>query len=273
MFSCHLPQLGRIFVVVVFERSILSVLFWCLFNHLSSSVLSGLFSQVVLLLLLLLVFPFSPNMFQCFSWLSLQHLGSNWLNFLCTELYNSLSSTFFLWALQIALIQPIHGQGYTLLFLDRVHLLFIRVHFLFWQPGRVVGQYTIDLNNYVFWKVSTRLLISNSPNPFINPVLTVPCAPIATGISVTFFSSLARSTYLCFFSFSFNFTIWSVGTAKFTVRQVFFFLLLSLLLLTISRSGRLAEITWSVFIWISQRSLCVAFFRTNSGLCIYHLSV
>ncbi len=25
---------------------------------------------------------------------------------------------------QIALIQPIHGQGYTLLFLDRMHLLF-----------------------------------------------------------------------------------------------------------------------------------------------------
>ena len=28
----------------------------------------------------------------------------NWLNFLCTELYNSSTTTFFLWALQIALI-------------------------------------------------------------------------------------------------------------------------------------------------------------------------
>ena len=64
------------------------------------------------------------------------------MNFLCTELYNSSKSTFFLWALQIALIQPIHGQGYTLLFLDRMHLLFTQVHFLFWQPGWVVGQYT-----------------------------------------------------------------------------------------------------------------------------------
>ena len=75
-------------------------------------------------------------------WLSLPHLVSNWLNFLCTELYNSSTSTFFLWASQIALIQPIHGQGYTLLFLDWMHLLFTQVHFLFWQPSRVVSQYT-----------------------------------------------------------------------------------------------------------------------------------
>ena len=74
-------------------------------------------------------------------WLSLPHLVSNWLNFLCTELYNSSTSTFFLWASQIALIQPIHGQGYTLLFLDRMHLLFTQVHFLFWQPSGIVGQY------------------------------------------------------------------------------------------------------------------------------------
>ena len=45
---------------------------------------------------------------------------SNWLNFLCTELYNSSTSTFFLWASQIALIQPVHGQGYILIFLDRM---------------------------------------------------------------------------------------------------------------------------------------------------------
>ncbi len=69
-------------------------------------------------------------------------LISNWLNFLCTELYNSSTSTFFLWASQIALIQPVHGQGYILIFLDRMNLLFTQVHFLFWQPGRVVGQYT-----------------------------------------------------------------------------------------------------------------------------------
>ena len=75
-------------------------------------------------------------------WLSLPHLVSNWLNFLCTELYNSSTHTFFLWTSQIALIQPVHGQGYIMIFLEQMHLLFTLVHFLFWQPGRVVGQYT-----------------------------------------------------------------------------------------------------------------------------------
>ena len=46
----------------------------------------------------------------------------NWLP-VFTELYNSSTPTF-LWASQIALIQPIHGQGYTLLFLDWMHRLF-----------------------------------------------------------------------------------------------------------------------------------------------------
>ena len=94
-------------------------------------------------------FPFSwaaqpgawgPSLSGTYS--SFQHLISNWLNFLCTELYNSSTSTFFLWASQIALIQPVHGQGYILIFLDRMHLLFTQVHFLFWQLGRVGGQYT-----------------------------------------------------------------------------------------------------------------------------------
>ena len=65
-------------------------------------------------------------------WFSLPHLISNRLNFLCTELYNSSTPTFFLWVSQIALIQPVHGQGYILIFLDRMHLLFTQVHFLFW---------------------------------------------------------------------------------------------------------------------------------------------
>ena len=45
-----------------------------------------------------------------------------------------------------ALIQPVHGQGYNIL-IDRMHLLFTQVHFLFWQPSRVVGQYaTLSLH-------------------------------------------------------------------------------------------------------------------------------
>ena len=72
--------------------------------------------------------------------LSPTRLIFNCSNFLCTKLYNSSTPTYFLWASQIALIQPVHGQGYILIFLDRMHLLLTQVHFLFWQLGW--GQYT-----------------------------------------------------------------------------------------------------------------------------------
>ena len=94
-------------------------------------------------------------------WLSLQHLVSltrlipNWLNFLCTEFYNSSTPTFFLWASQLALIQPVHGQGYILIFLDRMHLLFTQVHFLFWRAGWVVGQYTTSLSHIFYIYLNT----------------------------------------------------------------------------------------------------------------------
>ena len=61
-------------------------------------------------------------------------LISNWLNFLCTE---------FLRASQITLIQPVHCQGYILIFPYRMHLLFTQVHFLFWQLSR--GQYVTHI--------------------------------------------------------------------------------------------------------------------------------
>ena len=44
-------------------------------------------------------------------------------------------------------------------------------------------------------------------------------------------------------------------------------------LLTITRSGRLAEIRRSVYISKSCRILCVLFARTDYMLCIYHLFV
>ena len=112
-------------------------------------------------------FPFSwaaqpeawgPSLTGC--WFSLPFLTSNsfdlqtglisyWLNSVCTELYNSSTTPFFLSASQIALIQPVYGQGYILIFLDRMHLLFTQVHFLFWQSGRVGGQYTTRIKKYI----------------------------------------------------------------------------------------------------------------------------
>ena len=140
------------------------------------------------------------------------------------------------------------------------------------QVSRTLHSILADLNNVVVWMVSTRPLISKSSSPFTNPLVSVSRTPITTGITVTFmfhsfFNFLAKSRYLSFFSLSFNFTLWSVGTAQSTIQQFLFFLLI------ITRSGRLAQIRWSVYVSKSQRSLCVSISRTDSGLCIYHLFV
>ena len=73
--------------------------------------------------------------------------------------------------------------------------------------------------------------------------------------------------YLSFFSHSFSFILWSARTAKSTILQVLFFLLI------IIKSGLLAGIRRSVCMLKSHRSLCVAFSRTGAGLCIYHLFI
>ena len=109
------------------------------------------------------------------------------------------------------------------------------------------------LSNAVVWIVSTCLPISKSSRPFNNLLVSVPNAPITTGIIVTFmfhsfFNSLARLRYLSFFSLSFRFILWSTGTAKSTILQILF------LLLIITRSGLLAGIKWSVCMLKSHRS-------------------
>ena len=128
------------------------------------------------------------------------------------------------------------------------------------------------LSNAVVWIVSTRPLISKSSKPFNNPLVIVPNVPITIGPIVTFmfhsfFNSLARSRYLSFFSLFFRFILWSAGTAKSIILQIFFFLLI------IMRSGLLTGIKWSVCMLKSHRSLCVSFSMTGTGLCIYHLFV
>ena len=126
------------------------------------------------------------------------------------------------------------------------------------QVSRTLFSILAVLNNVVVWMVSTRPPTSKSPSPFSNPLVTVPNAPITIGIIVTcmfhcFFHSLARSRYLSFFAHSFSFILWSAATAKSTILQVLFFLLI------IIRSGLLAEISWSVCMSKSHRCLCVIF--------------
>ena len=120
--------------------------------------------------------------------------------------------------------------------------------------------------------VCTRPPTSKSSRPFNNHFVIVPNAPITIGtihifMFHSFFNSLARSRYLSFFSLSFRFILWSVGTAKSTIFQILFFLLI------IMRSGLLAGIKWSVCMLKSHSSLCESFSRTGVVLCIYHLFV
>ena len=128
------------------------------------------------------------------------------------------------------------------------------------------------LSNAVVWIVSTRPPTSKSSRPFNNHLVTVPNAPITIGTIVTysfhsFLNFLARSRYLSFFSLSFRFILWSTGTAKSTILQILF------LLLIIMRSGLLAGIRWSVCMLKSYRNLCESFSRTGAGLSIYHCFV
>ena len=124
-------------------------------------------------------------------------------------------------------------------------------------------------NNAVVWMVSTRSPTSKSSWPFNNPLVTVLKAPITIGIIVTFmfhsfFNSLARSRYLSLFSHSFSFILWSAGTAKSTILQIFFFVDYY----KVFSSGRHWVIRFDIKL---PQELCVSFSSTGAGLCIYDL--
>ena len=74
-------------------------------------------------------------------------------------LYNDLTSTLLPASVTIALIQHDHGQDFILIFLERIHLLFTLMHFLFWQPGRVGGPYTTRVCDEGHWHADTKRLI------------------------------------------------------------------------------------------------------------------
>ena len=134
------------------------------------------------------------------------------------------------------------------------------------QVSRTLLSILAVFNNAVVWMVSTPPPTSKSSRPLNYPLVTVPKAPTTISIILTFifhcfFNSLARSRYLSLFSHSFSFILWSAGTVKPTILQIFFFFFFSFFffLLNIVRSGLLAEMSWSVCISKSHRSLCVIF--------------
>ena len=123
--------------------------------------------------------------------------------------------------------------------------------------------------------VCTCPLSSKSSSPFSNLLMTVPSEPITIGITVIFmfhslFRSLARSRYLSLFAFfQFYLVVSQNGKVHYSVGSIFYFEFS--FFLTISWSGRLVEIRWSVCISKSQRILCVSFSRADFGLCVYYL--
>ena len=60
-----------------------------------------------------------------------------------------------------------------------------------WETSLLKSHMTLfrivaNLRNAVVWIASTRPFISKSSSPFVNPLVTVPWAPITIGITVTF---------------------------------------------------------------------------------------
>ena len=128
-----------------------------------------------------------------------------------------------------------------------------------------------DQNNAVFWMVTTRPIIYNFSSLIINPLVTEPSAPITISITVTFMFHSFFFPFLFALIFLFAFiqfypVVSRNGKIHYSAGSLFF-------LLTITRSGRLAEIRWSVCILTSQRILWIVFSREDSGLCIYRLFV
>ena len=96
------------------------------------------------------------------------------------------------------------------------------------QVSRTLLSILAVFNYAVVWIVSTRQPTSKFSRPFNNPLVTVPKAPITISIIVTFvfhsfFNSITKSRYLSLFSHSFSFILWSAGTAKSTILQIFLF--------------------------------------------------
>ena len=93
------------------------------------------------------------------------------------------------------------------------------------QISRTLLSILADLYNSVVWMVSVCPLIFKSSSPFINPFRIVPSASTTIGITVTFMfsSSFSSLSYLPLFLLSFNFSLWSAGTAKSNIRHVFYF--------------------------------------------------
>ena len=133
----------------------------------------------------------------------------------------------------------------------------------------------------VFWQISIMLLFGWSPLVCYFQVLQSLYQSICDCSKSTNYSSYNPHIHvLQFFQFPskvlvlillFPFFQFNSGVSRDSKVYDSASFLFFLLLLIITKSGLLAEIRWSVWISISKRSLWVSFFRTDAGLCKYHL--
>ena len=97
------------------------------------------------------------------------------------------------------------------------------------QVSRTLRNILANLNNAVVWIVCSYdgPPISNSTNPFTKPLWVVTSTLITIGTNITFMFHnclvLWQGQDICLSSFSLIFSLWSAGMAKFTIRQVLFF--------------------------------------------------
>ena len=137
--------------------------------------------------------------------------------------------------------------------------------------SRILLSIMADLNNAAVKMVSTRLLISKSSSPYSNTSVAVPSVPITIGINVTFmfqffqFTCKIKMFILLFLFFRCSFVVNGDSEVHNFASSLFFWIII--------KSGRLAEIKWSVCMSKFQRSLCVSFSGQDVGLGIYHLFV
>ena len=117
------------------------------------------------------------------------------------------------------------------------------------QVSRTLLSILAVLNNVVVWTVSTRPPTSKSSSSFSNPLVTIPKAPITTGIIVPCmfhcfcrFSSKVEVFIPLFIFFQFYSMVSRNSKVDNFENSLFFFFFLFIII----RSGLLAEIRWSV---------------------------
>ena len=138
------------------------------------------------------------------------------------------------------------------------------------QVSRTLLSILTDFNNAVVWIVSNHPLISKSSSPCNSLFVTVPIAPITISITITlivFQFSFKILVFISLFSPSFLFylVVSPNGKIQYLAGSVFFLVFIFLIII---RSGRLAEIRWSICIIIIIIIIIIIFsFR------VFHISV